>query len=140
MTKEPKWTKGPLTDALFQRYMNAIRTKMKKLMLGDDYGHGDMIYEVRPRIVCEDGFEFSCQAGWGKYSCPRRDDSTSYSEWELGFPSKPFICEEITGKSEGSQLTQTVYGYVPTSLIINEIERHGGIVKAALSKALGETE
>ena len=78
-----------------------------------------------PHVVCNDGFEMSVQAGQSLYSEPR-DVADSYEEAEVGFPST----EEslLTSYAEdGEALCDTVYGYVPCSIIDEVIEKHGGI-------------
>lgn len=43
--------------------------------------------EIRPRIVCKDGFSLSVQASDGMYCHPRINRSSNYSEVEVGYPS-----------------------------------------------------
>ena len=78
-----------------------------------------------PYVICKDGFKMSVQAGQTLYSEPR-DVADSYEEAEVGFPST----EEslLTSYAEdGENLCDTVYGYVPCSIIDQVIEKHGGI-------------
>jgi hypothetical protein len=78
-----------------------------------------------PKVVCNDGFEMSVQAGQSLYSEPR-DVANSYEEAEVGFPST----EETlltTYAEDGDNPCGTVYGYVPCSIIDQVIEKHGGI-------------
>ena len=85
-----------------------------------------------PYVVCKDGFEMSVQAGQSLYSEPR-DVADSYEEAEVGFPST----EEslITSYAEDNEnLCDTVYGYVPCSIIDEVIEKHGGIDEEAIVK------
>lgn len=51
-----------------------------------DYGHGYVILEVRPRIICKDGYSLSVQASAHHYSTPRRDHPP-YIQVEVGYPS-----------------------------------------------------
>ena len=84
-----------------------------------------MTRTLTPHVVCNDGFEMSVQAGQSLYSEPR-DVADSYEEAEVGFPS----IEEslLTSYAEdGEALCDTVYGYVPCSIIDQVIEKHGGI-------------
>lgn len=80
--------------------------------------------EIRPRIVCNDGFNLSIQCGKGSYSTPR-DLSIDYTAVEIGYPSKeePLINEY----AEGSNYTHTVYGWVPVTVIEEVVKKHGGI-------------
>lgn len=79
----------------------------------------------RPKIVCNDGFFMSVQAGKGLYSDPRRT-SPFYFQLEIGYPSleEPLINEYA---EQGRDYTDTVYPYVPVSLIEEVIEKHNGI-------------
>ena len=89
-----------------------------------------MTRTVTPHVICNDGFEMSVQAGQSLYSEPR-DDANSYEEAEVGFPS----AEEslLTSYAEDSEaLCDTVYGYVPCSIIDQVIEKHGGIDEDAI--------
>ena len=84
-----------------------------------------MTRTITPHIVCNDGFEMSVQAGQSLYSEPR-DVADSYEEAEVGFPST----EEsllTTYAEDNDNLCDTVYGYVPCSIIDEVIEKHGGI-------------
>jgi hypothetical protein len=82
------------------------------------------------RIECEDGFTFSCQANYGAYCAPRitifRTHTFFYTEMEIGYPSSHD--ELIQEYAESPEFpTQTVYGYVPVTVIEKLIEKHGGI-------------
>ena len=92
--------------------------KIEKLIPG-------MTRTYNPNVVCKDGFVMSVQAGQSLYSEPR-DVVDSYEEAEVGFPSE----EEsllTTYAEDGENLCDTVYGYVPCSIIDEVIEKHGGI-------------
>ena len=84
-------------------------------------------YHVRPSIICNDGFKFSVQASEGHYSAPRRllEEDETYYEAEIGYPSEvePLIIEF----AEEPEYTNTVYPYVPTNIIEEVLEKHGGI-------------
>ena len=92
--------------------------KVKKLVPG-------MTSTYTPHVICNDGFKMSVQAGQSLYSEPR-DVADSYEEAEVGYPST----EEslLTSYAEDNDnLCDTVYGYVPCSIIDEVIEKHGGI-------------
>ena len=92
--------------------------KVTKLVPGMTSSH-------TPYVICKDGFKMSVQAGQSLYSEPR-DVADSYEEAEIGYPSE----EEslITSYAEDNEnLCDTVYGYVPCSIIDEVIEKHGGI-------------
>ena len=78
-----------------------------------------------PHVICKDGFKMSVQAGQSLYSTPK-DVADDYEEAEVGFPST----EETlltTYAEDNNNLCDTVYGYVPCSIIDEVIEKHGGI-------------
>mgnify|MGYP003666458397 FL=1 len=72
---------------------------------------------VFPPIVCNDGFKFSAQAGEMNYCGP--------TTVEVGFPSEreelfmPYVEDE-------SRPTDTVYGWVPFSVVREVVAKHGG--------------
>ena len=85
-----------------------------------------------PHVVCNDGFEMSVQAGQSLYSEPK-DVADSYERAEVGYPST----EETlltTYAEDNDNLCDTVYGYVPCSIIDEVIEKHGGIDEEAIIK------
>ena len=89
-----------------------------------------MTRSITPHVICKDGFEMSVQAGQSLYSEPR-DVADSYERAEVGFPST----EEslLTSYAEDNDnLCDTVYGYVPCSIIDEVIEKHGGIDEEAI--------
>ena len=85
-------------------------------------------YECRenaPRVVCADGFNMSVQVSSSHYCTPRVNDAVEYDSVEIGFPSEreellmPFVEQE-------EHPTDTVYGYVPVSIVDEVIAKHGG--------------
>lgn len=80
------------------------------------------------RVVCADGFNVSVQASEYHYCLPKEYlPDGLYTAWELGFPSQhePLLneyAEDITVSP-----TRTVYPYVPTKVVNDMIEKHGGI-------------
>ncbi len=76
--------------------------------------------DIRPRVVCADGYNVSIQAGYGIYSSPRAD-ADAYSAVELGFASHDE--PELAACKEG-----TIYPYVPVELVDKVLTKHGGIV------------
>ena len=106
--------------------------KVKKLGVPAFRGFPGMTSSHTPYVVCNDGFEMSVQAGQSLYSEPR-DVADSYEEAEVGFPTT----EEslLTSYAEDSEaLCDTVYGYVPCSIIDQVIEKHGGIDESKIKK------
>lgn len=91
--------------------------------------------KIRKPIVCRDGFKMSVQASDACYCEPRANLADgNYSEWEVGFPNEeeedllPFI------EVEGGDPKKNVYPYVPTEIILEVIEKHGGIAQQANGK------
>lgn len=93
--------------------------------LKDTYNE-NTFFTPRPPIVCNDGFTMSVQGGQYLYSNPR-GGTIDFVEMEVGFPSE--YEELISGYSEGDDYTLTVYPYVPVELIIEVIQKHGGMKK-----------
>ena len=87
------------------------------------------------RVVCKDGFTMSVQASDGNYCVPRQNNAKSYSEVEIGFPSRkePSIMTYAENKQDPCG---TVYGYVPVDLVRHIIDKHGGIRSGEVPKGV----
>jgi len=86
------------------------------------------------RVVCEDGFSISIQASSTSYCEPRYDSYIGgYTSVELGFPSEPdpFI---LPYAETPDDLTGSVYGYVPASVVRKMLTAHGGVVSGEVPK------
>ena len=99
------------------------------------YSVGEMSYQdSRPYLKCKDGFTISCQASETHYCTPRENGlpAKKYESWELGFPSEHDVLIEEYAEGHGwdteLDYTQTVYGWVPTAIIYQLIEKHGGLI------------
>ena len=85
-----------------------------------------------PHIVCEDGFTMSVQVGYSLYSTPKKI-AKRYSAVEIGYPSErePLIekwAEFVPfDEDEKPDYTDTVYPYVPVSVVDKVLKKHGGI-------------
>lgn len=79
-----------------------------------------------PPVLCKDGFKVSIQASESHYSIPR-DSAGPWEAHELGFPSEadPLIAEYA---EDPDNPTETVYPYVPVSIIEQLLDKHGGTV------------
>lgn len=86
----------------------------------------DGFTNIFPRMECADGFSMSVQGHYGGYSTPRDDFAESYSLVEVGFPS---AVEDLLMPycGDADNPTETVYGYVPISVIEEVISKHGGL-------------
>lgn len=82
--------------------------------------------EVRPRIVCQDGFSLSVQGSRTHYCKPRKN-GCSYFEVEIGYPSEK-VDEFMQYAEDKNDPTNTVYGYVPIEIVEMIVAKHGGIV------------
>ena len=94
-------------------------------------------------IVCKDGFRFSIAANdKGSYSTPRYSKGP-YTAIEIGFPTRvepllkkyaePKYCYETDDYlAFEDSATQVVYPYVPASLLIKVIGKHGGLKEGKL--------
>lgn len=89
---------------------------------------GYKLQEIRPQLVCKDGFKISVQASEGHYCSPRVDGDVKYNKVELGFPNME---DELIAEyaEDPENLTETVYGWVPVEIVNKLIEKHGGIVE-----------
>ena len=100
-------------------------------------------YKRRQRIRCMDGFSMSIQADSNMYCEPRIDGiETEYTAVEVGFPSEEEILlnEHVEGgfldgdeAPFGRELyTNSVYPYVPSTVVREVIEKHGGMIGGEL--------
>ena len=82
-------------------------------------------------IVCADGFTMSVQASEFTYCTPRVADAAAYTEVEVGYPNtpEPLLLEWA---EEPDNPTDTVYGYVPSDVIVTVCAKHGGVVSGEL--------
>ena len=87
--------------------------------------------KMNKNVVCKDGFTMSVQAGETQYCHPREADADRYTEVEIGFPNRP---EDLLLEfaEDSDRPTETVYAYVPASLVTLVIAKHGGMVSGEL--------
>ena len=82
------------------------------------------------RAVCVDGFSMSVQASEHSYCSPKSDSRPLAGKWEdveVGYPSDPE--DLLTPYAENpSKPCDTVYGWVPSTVIAEIVEKHGGLV------------
>ena len=104
-------------------------------------------YKRRQRIRCMDGFSMSVQADSNMYCEPRIDGiETEYTAVEVGFPSEKEILlnkyvegmcpEPLSDTPFGGEIhdtyTESVYPYVPSTVVREVIEKHGGMIGGEL--------
>lgn len=88
---------------------------------------------LRARVVCDDGFSFSCQANNTSYCSPRVSGlkAEEYESWEIGFLSEDDeLIRKYADACDDSWEDDWVYGYVPTNEVVRLVEKHGGILKS----------
>jgi len=86
----------------------------------------------REAVVCKDNFKMSVQASANHYCSPKSNGaSMSYSHVEVGFPTvkEDLLMDYCENRDKP---TETVYPYVPATVIIDIIQKHGGIVAGEL--------
>ena len=85
--------------------------------------------EVRPRVICADGYSVSMQVGDGLYSEPGEYGADYYSRVELGYPSaEDELINDYADDWCDRDYTDTVYPYVPVEIVDKLFDKHGGIV------------
>ena len=94
---------------------------------------------LNKKIVCADGFTMSVQANENAYCSPRVNSATMYVEVEIGYPSAR---EELIMPWAESPATptDTVYGYVPVSVVTNVIAKHGGMTSGEVPPGVAKLE
>jgi len=117
---------------------NAIKWQIR----GEIMQLNESKYKRRQRIRCMDGFSMSVQADSNMYCEPRIDGiETKYTAVEVGFPSEEEIL--LNEHVEGGFLdnddyfghdtyTESVYPYVPSTVVREVIEKHGGMIGGEL--------
>ncbi len=83
----------------------------------------DSLDKPRPRIVCNDGFSLSVQAGNRDLACEPQRWVSIYKSLEIGFPSEadPILLPYVSKYNSG------IYDYVPWDVVEELLEKHGGI-------------
>mgnify|MGYP003643439307 CR=1 FL=1 len=78
-----------------------------------------------------DGFSLSVEAGAEKYCYPEIDGAESYAHVQVAYPS---YAEEILSPyaQDPTNLTSTIYGWVPSDTVIRILDKHGGVISGDL--------
>lgn len=84
-------------------------------------------FNVFPMIVCNDGFELSVQGHAGAYSYPRDDWADEYEQVEIMAIQKADPLLEPYERDCNAVGEDMIYPYVPVSVIVQIIEKHGGL-------------
>jgi len=87
------------------------------------------------QVVCKDGFKMSVQANDSAYCSPRINNAERYTSVEIGFPSEKE--ELIMNFAESADdPTETVYGYVPVTVVNSVLVKHGGMVSGEVPNGI----
>ena len=95
-------------------WVSSQRARLSDLRFGRDT-------DILPRAKTADGFEISIQASQYHYCCPRITFDGPYTAYELGYPSEDETL--IESYREGD-----IFPFVPSDLVEELVEKHGGIV------------
>ncbi len=92
------------------------------------------MFKKNKSVKCLDGFTVSVQASSFNY-CDPRTDTGPYTSVELGYPS---AADDLIMKyaEDDSKPTETVYGWVPCSVVSLLIAKHGGMVEGELPEGV----
>jgi hypothetical protein len=93
-----------------------------------------MYKKLNKQVICADGFAMSVQASGSAYSTPRQDTGP-YTAAEVGYPTKKesLLMQYV---EDETRPTETVYAYVPSSVISLVCAKHGGIVEGELPEGI----
>ena len=93
-----------------------------------------MYTKLNKQIICADGFTMSVQASANAYSTPR-ENKGPYTAAEVGFPTEKesLLMQDVEDETKP---TETVYYYVPSSVISLVCAKHGGIVEGELPEGI----
>jgi len=81
----------------------------------------------------------SVQGNENAYCTPRVNGAEAYTQVEIGFPSeKESLIMPWCELPE--EPTETVYGYVPVSVVVNVIAKHGGMVSGEVPPGVARLE
>ena len=127
------WSEGPLSVYEWSKLdLGAMLRRRPIVELLNDHGQPTHIRTVArmPRLILTDGASLSVQAS--EYSCSSpRDNKGPYTKVEVGFPSEtpPEAWKEFA--EEWDKPTNTIYSYIPLTMVMLYIGAHGGIDRDA---------
>tara|TARA_B100000700_G_scaffold113878_1_gene128000 strand:+ start:86 stop:454 length:369 start_codon:yes stop_codon:yes gene_type:complete len=89
---------------------------------------GYKMLKMNKKVICRDGFSMSVQANSTSYCSPRVSNADRYTDVEVGFPNKS---EDLLLEyaEDPDSPTETVYPYVPTTVVSLVIAKHGGMIE-----------
>ena len=89
--------------------------------------------QLNKRVTCADGFSMSVQANSYAYCLPRLTTCDAYQNVEVGFPSAPEpLLAQYQECPDMFAPEKSVYPYVPASVVLAVVEKHGGVVDGNL--------
>ena len=92
--------------------------------------------KLNERVVCKDGFSFSCQANEGAYCTPREKNGEHYTSVEVGYPSSHDSLLGEYKEMPDCEDTKSVFPYVPSEIVHILITKHGGIKSGEVPKGV----
>lgn len=121
MLEEDKM-KNKKTRFAWQKVMNEQESYYSKY----DEDHA---YRMAQHLTLKDGTKLSIQASHAHCCTPRKTirDYKAYTHFEIGFPSVK-IQSLMEFAEDQEKPTDTVYGYVPKSIIDKIVRVRGGVV------------
>ena len=132
------WSEGPLSVYEWSKLdLGAMLHRRPIVELLNDHGQPihlrTGVVARMPRLILADGVSLSVQASEYSYSSPR-DNKGPYTKVEVGFPSEtpPEVWKEFA--EDWDKPTNTVYSYVPLTMVMLYIGAHGGIDRDATFK------
>jgi len=130
------WSGGPLSVYEWSKLdLGAMLHGLAQVNQLDSHGQpmGIRMVPRMPRLILADGASLSVQASKYSYSSPR-DNKGPYIKVEVGFPSEtpPEAWKEFAEKWD--EPTNTIYSYIPLTMVMLYIGAHGGIDRDATFK------
>ena len=107
--------------------MDVINEYLKRTRKVHNCSDGTVIEDNHPRLFCKDGFSVSVQASEFHYCYPRINGANKYETVELGYPNAEDLLIADYAEDD-TDLTDTIYGFVPVHIVNELIKKHGGIV------------
>lgn len=89
--------------------------------------------ELRPKVICKDGTEYSIQASSSHYCYPQEDGLKAYDAFEVGE-----VTDWKTGDLKNYAGQDGVAGFVPAKVIKEIIKAHGGLDKRLMKERVQE--
>lgn len=83
--------------------------------------------EVRPSVICADGFTFNIGASLLHY-CEPQDSDGPYTSVEIGWLSQPEPLL-LDYADDATEPIKTLYPFVPVDIVAEVIRKHGGLKK-----------